>query len=43
MSRLESSQEKMASDMEAAQERLAAMKESLDGSSSPQWPKFGKN
>jgi len=43
MGRLESSQEKMASDMEAAQERLAAMKERLGGGSSPQWPKFGIN
>lgn len=43
MGRLESSQEKMASDMEAAQERLASMKERLGGGSSPQWPKFGIN
>jgi hypothetical protein len=38
MSRLESSQEKMATDMEAAQERLAAMKERLDGGSNANWP-----
>jgi len=44
MSRLESAQEKMAADREAAQERLADMKERLDGGSNPNWPpKFGVN
>jgi len=43
MGRLESSQEKMAADMEASQERLAAMKERIGGGSGPQWPKFGNN
>ena len=38
MGRLESSQEKMAADMEASQERLADMKERLEGGSNPNWP-----